>query len=394
MKGFRRAIESFSELPAVIADAGELMGIRGYGNNSGGPAFAEDVLRIKVAGPVGLHLSIVDLPGLIAVASDVQTEDDVTMVQRMVDSYVEKPRTIILAVVQASNDIANQSIIKKSKQFDKDGQRTVGIITKPDLINVGNEIRLAQLARNQDTTRLKLGFFLLKNPTPKEMKENITAEQRISNELRFFNSSPWKEQKLDEDRVGICRLKAYLQILLDRHIERELPKVREEIRSMVREVESELVRLPQERPTATHLRMYLSDLAMQYHNLAVAALNGDYHTTFADFFTDDDEKIGPTRLRALIHCINTKFADYIRRKGRKLQLREVPEGDNRNETDLNETADMEDEFAPTHSNVTSGLKQEFVTKTELKQWVKKVGATPQRTTYIIQHALTKEARLT
>jgi hypothetical protein len=77
-----------------------------------------------VTGAVGLHLSIVDLPGLIAVASEVQTEDDVATVQRMVDSYIEKPRTIILAVVQASNDIANQSIIKKSKQFGTAGQRT------------------------------------------------------------------------------------------------------------------------------------------------------------------------------------------------------------------------------------------------------------------------------
>lgn len=97
---------------------------RGYGSNLEGPAFAEDVLRIKVTGAVGLHLSIVDLPGLIAVASEVQTEDDVATVQRMVDSYIEKPRTIILAVVQASNDIANQSIIKKSKQFGTAGQRT------------------------------------------------------------------------------------------------------------------------------------------------------------------------------------------------------------------------------------------------------------------------------
>ena len=102
------------------------MGIRGYGKNLEGPAFVEDVLRIKVTGNVGLHLSIVDLPGLIAVASEVQTEEDVATVTRMVDSYIEKPRTIILAVVQASNDIANQSIIKKSKQFDKAGQRTVG----------------------------------------------------------------------------------------------------------------------------------------------------------------------------------------------------------------------------------------------------------------------------
>jgi hypothetical protein len=72
-------------------------------------------------------------------------------------------------VVQAGNDIANQPIIQKSRSFDKGGQRTVGIITKPDLINAGTEKRITLLTKNQDTTKLKLGFFLVKNPTPIEL---------------------------------------------------------------------------------------------------------------------------------------------------------------------------------------------------------------------------------
>ena len=67
---------------------------------------------------MGLHLTVVDLPGLISVANDEQTEDDVRTVQDLVDSYVANPRTIILAVVQANNDIANQGIIQKSRRFD------------------------------------------------------------------------------------------------------------------------------------------------------------------------------------------------------------------------------------------------------------------------------------
>ena len=106
------------------------MGLRGYGTNTTGPSFVEDVLRIKFSGPTGLHLSIVDLPGLISTASEEQTESDVQTVHRMVDSYVQNPRTIILAVVQANNDIANQSIIRKSKQHDPAGTRTLGVISK------------------------------------------------------------------------------------------------------------------------------------------------------------------------------------------------------------------------------------------------------------------------
>lgn len=375
LKAFNRSMDDFSQLPDVIAAAGALMGVRGYGNKIKGPAFAEDVLRIKVTGPVGLHLSIVDLPGLIAVASEVQTDKDVTLVHDMVNSYIEKPRTIILAVVQAGNDIANQSIIEKSKEFDKAGQRTVGIITKPDLINVGNEARLACLAKNMDTTRLKLGFYLLKNPTPMEMKNGITAEQRAVNELRFFSSSPWKEQKLENNRVGIGKLKAYLQGLLDRHIEQELPKVRDEIKTIIKNLENEVRLLPEERPTPTHLRMYITDLAMRYHNIALAALNGDYHTGFADFFTESEEEIGTTRLRALVHNLNSGFADCMRRKGRKMQLIEEPNTmaskDTGSEAHKAKTSNRRKSNRSESEEGVEGIQQ-MVTKAEMKEWVKKV----------------------
>ncbi|KAK0302177.1 hypothetical protein LTR91_023883 [Friedmanniomyces endolithicus] len=261
-----------SQLPQVLSSAGALMGLRGYGDNLTGPAFVEDVLRIKVVGRTGLHLSIVDLPGLISTASEEQTEEDVQTVQRMVDSYIQKPRTIILAIVQASNDNANQSIIRKSKQYDRAGQRTVGVITKPDLINRGTESRVALLAKNQDTTKLQLGFYMLKNPTPTEMGHAIVASQRSANEYQFFHSSPWREQNLDAGRVGIDTLRGALQALLDQHVEKELPNVREEIRAVIRSTEQDLLGLPKERPTLAHLRMFLSELAMQYHSLTSAAL--------------------------------------------------------------------------------------------------------------------------
>ncbi|KAK1808515.1 hypothetical protein LTR12_017127 [Friedmanniomyces endolithicus] len=320
LQAYQRTINGFKELPDVIAKAGALMGLRGYGDNDLGPAFVEDILRIKVTGPSGLHLSIVDLPGLISTPSEEQTEDDMETVHRIIDSYVEKPRTIILAIVQAGNDIANQSVIRKSKLFDKAGQRTVGIITKPDLINEGAEERIAALAKNQDTTKLQLGFFLLKNPTPKERKNEVTASQRSETELRYFQSSPWRDQKLDASRVGVNKLKTFLQALLDRHIEKELPKVGEEIKAMIRTIEQEIVSLPPERPTVGHLRMFLSDLAMQYHGLATAALNGDYHTGHAPFFTINGTINESNRLRALIHSLNTKFSDNMRDRGEKLKL--------------------------------------------------------------------------
>ncbi|KAK4983241.1 hypothetical protein LTR28_002530, partial [Elasticomyces elasticus] len=279
-----RQLAGFEELPTAIAEAGLLMGIRGFGDIAQGPAFAEDVFRIEVSGPTGLHLTVVDLPGLISVANEEQTEDDVRIVQKLVDTYITNPRTIILAVVQANNDIANQGIIQKSRHVDKAGQRTVGIITKPDLINAGTEKRIALLAKNQDTTKLKLGYFLVKNPTPTEIAAGVTEVHRQKNEKRYFESSPWKEQALDGDRVGIIALRSYLQNLLDQHIERELPRVREEIRSLLGSTKLEIAALGEERSTVGHMRLFLSRLAMRFHSLTTSALNGTYHEADPVFF--------------------------------------------------------------------------------------------------------------
>jgi len=90
--------------------------------------------------------------------------------------------------VQANNDIANQGIIEKSRRFDPPGERTVGIITKPDLINKRTERRTARLAKHEDTTKLKLGFFLVRNPTPLQLATAITPEQRLAIEDQYFSN--------------------------------------------------------------------------------------------------------------------------------------------------------------------------------------------------------------
>lgn len=366
------------------------MGLRGYGNNDQGPSFVEDVLQIKVTGPSGLHLSIVDLPGLISTPSEEQTEEDMKTVHRMVNSYLENPRTIVLAVVEASNDIANQGVIRMSKKFDRSGQRTVGIITKPDLINLAAEGRIAALAKSQLSTRLGLGFFLLKSPTLRERENNLPQKQRSENELRYFQCSPWKEQSLDPLRVGIDSLKTFIQDLLNQHIETEIPKVRNDIRSAIIATESEIITLPAERSTAGSIRQYLSGIAMQYHSVAMAALNGEYHTGYASFFATDDTTIGSTRLRALIHDMNTGFSQTMRDRGQKLKLepsRKIlssvhgPKNSKKNRNSLAHSAPSTDTW-PLNQKRTlrqiptvgedSATEQNCVTESQMRDWVKRV----------------------
>ena len=354
LQSYQRHLESFDELPSLIAATGSLMGVRGFEGVEEGPAFTQDVLRIEVTGPVGLHLTVVDLPGLISVANDEQTENDVQVIQSMVDSYLTNSRTIILAVVQANNDIANQGIIQKSRRFSPAGERTVGIITKPDLINKGTEKRIARLAKNEDTTKLRLGFFLVRNPTPSELATAITAKQRLAIENQYFQSSPWKEEALSADRVGVASLQRFLQKVLEQHIERELPRVREEIKHIMNRLEQEIAALGDERPTTGHLRVFLSRLAMRFHNLTFSALDGNYFDSDTTFFDDTNVEYQSRRIRALTHRLNTEFSNRMRENGQKRKV-------------ITSRSDHRDEpEGPAEED------QILVTEQEMKDWVKEV----------------------
>jgi hypothetical protein len=360
LRGFIRHLKDFQELPAVIEDAGELMGLRGYGGVEAGPAFGQDVLRIKFCGNTGLNLAIVDLPGIIQVPNDEQDDNDVDIVHALVDSYVANPRTIILAVVQAGNDISNQPIIKKSKKFDKDGERTIGVITKPDLINEGAQARIAALSRNEDTTKLKLGFFMVKNPSPTEINDGIDIKTREKKELVYFTSPPWKDAGLDRTRIGVGSLRKSLQELLSQHTERELPKVRDEVRTLLKSTEKSLAGLGEERPTASHMRMFLSRLAMRYHNLTNAALIGDYDSSECEFFNVSSTE--SRRLRAFVHSVNTDFSNKMRVQGSTVKI--VPGL-------VNDATDLEVDLQKVAARQ-GPIKQISMTDARFTQWVKHV----------------------
>ena len=269
LASFQMEFRDFAELPGIIEAAGQSMGIRTSEDHADAPAFAADVLRLELVGNTGLHLTIVDLPGLISVS---ENERDMQLVSDLVDSYLESSRTIVLAVVPASSDVDTQGIIQRARRYDKDGVRTVGIITKPDLINAGTEQRVARLAKNMDRTKLNLGFFLLKNPAPAELREGLSPAARKRAEQAFFSCEPWSSLGLDPSRVGIENFRVFLQDLLDSHIERELPKVRKELRELLERNSQDLAGLGMERNTAGQIRIYLTQISADFHGLVRAGI--------------------------------------------------------------------------------------------------------------------------
>ena len=138
IKTFEESITNFDELPNIMNAAMAVMEIGDNSSSGSKPrAFARDVLSIEIEGPSRPQLTLVDIPGLIQTDTKGVTKADVDLVGEITDQYITQPRTICLAVMSGANDYANQKILTKVREVDPEGDRTLGIITKPDRLDSG-----------------------------------------------------------------------------------------------------------------------------------------------------------------------------------------------------------------------------------------------------------------
>lgn len=197
----------------------------GVGNPSepGKRTFSDDVLRIELCDPNQQHLSVVDVPGIFRrVTEGVTTQSDKSMVRDMVTSYMKNPRSVILAVIPANGDIATQEILDMAEEVDKKGQRTLGVLTKPDIVDEGAESSIIDLLEGR-SHKLNLGWAIVRNLGQKELVN--TSLDRNTTEFNFFNTkNPW--MKLSKDKVGVESLQARLGEILAEIVRREFPHVR------------------------------------------------------------------------------------------------------------------------------------------------------------------------
>ena len=197
------------------------MGV-GKPSEAGKRTFSDDVLRIELCGADQEHLSVVDVPGIFRrVTEGVTTQSDKSMVRNMVTSYMKNPRSIILAVIPANVDIATQEILDMAEELDQKGQRTLGVLTKPDLVDKGAEGNVIDLLEGK-SHKLNLGWAIVRNPGQEELVN--ASLDRNNAELNFFNTrTPW--MKLGKDKVGIESLQARLGEILAEIVRREFPHV-------------------------------------------------------------------------------------------------------------------------------------------------------------------------
>jgi GTPase SAR1 family protein len=325
IKAFEESITDFEDLPRIMGLAMTIMGMDPE-SQSDTPlgAFARDVLSITIEGPKRPQLTLVDIPGLIANATKGVTEADVKMVAEITDHYISQPRTICLAVISATNDHANQPILTRVRKYDPEGDRTLGIITKPDRLppGSGSEKAFISLARNEDVF-FKLGWHVLKNRKFEE--QDCSLRDRNFAESTFFRTSNFNV--LPKESVGIDELRKRLSRLLFEHVKQELPKLRQDLENALTEANAQLDVMGSCRSSSAECKAYLSQLSQDIYDVSKAAVDGHYEgdyfhgeITDEEFKDEDESPVSISRIRAVVQNLNTEFSETFRRVAHKYHI--------------------------------------------------------------------------
>jgi hypothetical protein len=372
LKSFHKSIDDFSQLPGVIDEATKAMGLGVVGRNS--RAFSRDVLSVEITGPTRPQLTLVDLPGLIHTTNKAQTMADKELILNLVKQYMTNSRTIILAVVSAKNDFANQIILDLCRKVDEQGCRTLGIITKPDFLREGtdNELSWIDLAQNKDIY-LERGWHMLKNRGDDQMR--FSFARRNEDEKVFFSKGRYAN--LPRGCVGIDSLRERLSKLLLNHLIQELPSLKNEIITKLDKTIDEIEKLGEQRTTTCQQRTVLAKISMRIHDILKSATKGYYESPFFGQICMNaavDHTANIRRFRAVIQHVNLEFANNMRLRGHKYSFGAGP-GDKSKDTMDDQKAQEELEQLEKLGQIdnTTALlpKPKQMTREEGVQWVKK-----------------------
>ena len=190
-------------------------------------------------------LTLVDLPGVTRVPIGDQPKNIEQITKDMARRYAEDPLTIILCVIAANSDIATSDGLMLAKEIDTTGSRTIGVLTKLDIMDAGTDARRVLL---NEEIPLKLGYVGVKNRSKQDLLNKLSMAETSRKEKEFFKSHP-AYKNLPAGHLGTDVLINKLTKIYFKIIRENLPRIIKAINDRVKTAEEELHSLGQPMPT-------------------------------------------------------------------------------------------------------------------------------------------------
>ncbi|XP_066994181.1 dynamin isoform X1 [Anabrus simplex] len=200
-------------------------------------------INLRVYSPHVLNLTLIDLPGLTKVPIGDQPVDIEAQIKSMIMQFITRENTLILAVTPANTDLANSDALKLAKEVDPAGIRTIGVITKLDLMDDGTDAR--DILENK-LLPLRRGYIGVVNRSQKDIEGRKDIKAALAAERKFFLSHP--SYRHIADRLGTPYLQRILNQQLTNHIRDTLPGLRDKLQKQLLTLEKDVEQFKNFRP--------------------------------------------------------------------------------------------------------------------------------------------------
>ncbi|KAJ6851925.1 dynamin-related protein 3A-like isoform X1 [Iris pallida] len=198
---------------------------REAGGNKG---VSDKQIRLKIFSPNVLNITLVDLPGITKVPVGDQPSDIEARIRTTILSYIKHETCIILAVSPANADLANSDALQMARIADPDGSRTIGVITKLDIMDKGTDARSFLLGH---VIPLRLGYVGVVNRSQYDINESRAIKDALASEESFFRRNPVYHGL--SNCCGIPQLAKKLNQILVQHIKAVLPELKSRINAQL-----------------------------------------------------------------------------------------------------------------------------------------------------------------
>jgi dynamin 1-like protein len=164
-----------------------------------------------------------------------QPSDIEKQTRNLISEYIAKPNSIILAVSPANVDIVNSEALKLARHVDPLGRRTIGVLTKIDLMDHGTNALDILSGR---VYPLKLGFIGVVNRSQQDIQGNKSLAEALKSESEFFRHHPAYRNMAA--RCGTQFLAKSLNSTLMAHIRERLPDIKARLNTLMGQTQQEL----------------------------------------------------------------------------------------------------------------------------------------------------------
>jgi replication fork clamp-binding protein CrfC len=291
----KEKLEDFSK----VHDEIEKETYRVAGNNK---AISSEPIILKIFSPNLVDLTLVDLPGLVKVPIGDQPENIDQLVRNLLLDYASNPNAIILAITPGNSDIANSDALKLAKEVDPYYQRTLGVITKMDLMEHGTES--IEILTNK-VYPLKYGYIGVVLRSQKETNSKKSIQEALLTEQEFFDNHG--DLKTIKHLLGIKTLTKNLSTILMEHIKTNLPGIRETISTeiYVKEKELNIMGVDNGFDRADVLNSYVLMLVFKFANTYKEIIDGNLIKECSKYY------IGGARINYIFQDIFRKEINSI-----------------------------------------------------------------------------------